>query len=308
MKRVLVTGANGFIGKHAAAFLEAAGYEVHAVSTAASLSQPETATFKWHQADLLDPAKVSALLWAVKPSHLLHLAWYAIPGKFWSAPENLQWVNASISLMRAFHQEGGQRVVMAGTCAEYDWSYAQCSEASTPCQPATLYGTAKHATRLLLEGWSRQTGMSSAWGRIFFLYGPGEYPARLVPLVIGSILDGKPARCTHGEQIRDFMYVEDVAAAFVALLDSEVEGNVNIASGHPAPLKEIVCAIADQLGRRDLVELGAIPANSGDPAVLIADVSRLRDEVGFVPKYSLQKGIERTIESFKARQKKNDKT
>lgn len=304
MKRVLVTGASGFIGKHTTAFLEAAGYEVHAVSTAASPAQLETATFKWHQADLLDPAKVAAVVRTVKPSHLLHLAWYAVPGKFWAAPENLQWVNASLSLMQAFHGEGGRRVVMAGTCAEYDWSYAQCSEASTPCQPATLYGVAKHATRLLLEAWARQTGMSSAWGRIFFLYGPDEYPARLVPSVISSLVDGKPARCTHGEQSRDFMYVEDVAAAFVALLDSDVEGNVNIASGHPALLKDIVYAIADQLGRRDLVELGAIPANPADPAALVADVSRLRDEVGFVPQYPLQKGIERTIESFMAGQKK----
>jgi len=112
-------------------------------------------------------------------------------------------------------------------------------------------------------------------------------------------LNGEPARCTHGEQVRDFMHVEDVAAAFVALLDSDVQGVVNIASGAPLPLKEVIYTIADQLGRRELVQLGAIPANAADPAILIADIGRLRDEVGFRPCYSLKNGIALTVESMK---------
>jgi nucleoside-diphosphate-sugar epimerase len=141
--------------------------------------------------------------------------------------------------------------------------------------------------------------MSSAWGRVFFLYGPDEYPGRLVPSVINALLKGESALCTHGEQVRDFMYVEDVAAAFVALLGSEVKGVVNIASGTSAPLKDLVHTIADQIGRRDLVELGALPANIDDPAALIADISRLRDEVGFKPRYSLNEGIAITVESMR---------
>ena len=298
MKRVLVTGATGFIGRNSLPLLRRTGYEVHAVSGSPT-TQDAYGAIHWHCANLLKSDEVVALVQKVRPSHLLHLAWYAIPGKFWTASENLDWVQATVGLMRVFHEQGGQRFVGAGSCAEYDWAFDHCQEASTPCRPATLYGAAKYCTQLLLDAWSRQTGMSSAWGRMFFLYGPGEYPSRLVPSVINSLLNGEPALCTHGEQVRDFMHVEDVAAAFVALLDSDVQGVVNIASGAPLPLKDVIYTIADQLGRRELVQLGAIPANAADPAALIADIGRLRDEVGFRPRYSLKNGIALTVESMK---------
>jgi nucleoside-diphosphate-sugar epimerase len=235
----------------------------------------------------------------VRPSHLLHFAWYAVPGNYWTALENLAWVQASVGLMRAFSEHGGRRAVMAGSCAEYDWKFDYCSERFTPCRPATLYGACKHSTQILLDAWSRQTGISSAWGRIFFLYGPGDYPSRLVPSVINSLLQDEPARCTHGNQVRDFMHVEDVAAAFVALLDSDVKGAVNMASGVAIPLEQIVHTIADCLKKRELVQLGAIPVPAGEPAALIADVGRLRDEVGFKPQYELKPGIAQTIDHMR---------
>lgn len=298
MKKVLVTGATGFIGRHSLALLRHAGYEVHAVSGSRAAETSDGVV--WHCADLLNPDALGALVHEVKPSHVLHFAWYAIPGKFWTASENLDWVKATVGLMQAFHAEGGERFVAAGSCAEYDWSFGHCSELTTPCRPATLYGAAKYSTQLLLEAWAKQTGMSSAWGRVFFLYGPDEYPARLVPSVINALLQEEPARCTHGEQVRDFMHVEDVAAAFVALLGSEVKGVVNIASGTPLPLKQLVYAIADQMNRRDLVQLGAIPAGAGDPAELTANVCRLREEVGFRPRYSLHDGLALTVASMQA--------
>lgn len=294
--RVVVTGGRGFIGQHCLAQLLEKGYEVHAVSTT---PQPSTAGVQWHQANLLDTAQTRTLVRSVKPSHLLHLAWYTEHGKYWSARDNLDWVEATLQLIQEFTELGGQRYVGAGTCAEYDWSFDFCSEASTPCRPMTLYGAAKYSTQLLLESWSRQTGLSSAWGRIFFLYGPGEYSSRLVPSVINSLLRGEPALCTHGEQVRDFMYVDDVAAAFVALLESEVMGAVNISSGQGVPIKAVVCTIAEQLGRIGLVRLGAISSSSNEPSELIADVARLRDEVGFKPSYRLEQGIALTIESVK---------
>ncbi len=298
MKSVLVTGATGFIGRNSLPRLRALGYEVHTVSSRPS-PQKFIEDVTWHCANLLEPGEITALMSRVRPTHLLHFAWYAVPGKFWTAPENLAWVKATVSLMQAFSDSGGQRAVMAGSCAEYDWEFDFCSELSTPCRPATLYGACKYSAQVLLDAWSRQVGISSAWGRIFFLYGPGEYPSRLVPSVIASLMHGEPARCTHGNQVRDFMYVKDVAAGFVALLDSDVRGVVNIASGEPLPLKDVVYTIADQLGRRDLVQLGAIPSNAADPAALIADIGRLRDEVGFRPRYKLEEGIALTVESMK---------
>jgi nucleoside-diphosphate-sugar epimerase len=141
--------------------------------------------------------------------------------------------------------------------------------------------------------------LSSAWGRIFFLYGPGENSFRIVPSVIYALLRGEPAHCKNGEQLRDFLYVEDVAAAFVALLESDIKGVVNIASGVATPLKNMIFAIAEQLGRQDLVQLGAIPSSISEPQKLIADVGRLKNEVGFEPLFKMNQGIDLSIKSIK---------
>ncbi len=79
-------------------------------------------------ADLLDGRETEAVLSRVQPTHLLHFAWYTVPGRYWTAPDNLRWTEASLRLLRAFEAHGGRRVVMAGTCAEYDWRYGYCSE------------------------------------------------------------------------------------------------------------------------------------------------------------------------------------
>lgn len=297
MKRVLITGATGFIGRHCLPLLSASDCQVHAVSSRMpENTQPDV---YWHQADLLDSGQVTKLMADVQPTHLLHFAWYAVPGKYWTSQENIRWLQASLTLLQTFASQGGQRVVMAGTCAEYDWKYGYCSERITPLLPATLYGTCKHALQAILDAFSRQTGLSSAWGRIFFLYGPHENPDRLISSVIRSLLQGKPARCSHGSQIRDFLHVQDVADAFVTLLKSDVSGPVNIASGQPVALKDVIHKIASKLGWHDLVQLGAIPVSADEPHLLIADIGRLSGEVGWQPKLDLDIGLEQTIAWWK---------
>ncbi len=293
--RVLVTGAAGFLGRHCLPDLAARGFEVHAVSTRA-LSGGAT----WHRADLLDTAATRALVADVRPTHLLHLAWETAHGAFWSSARNLDWLAASAHLARAFVEAGGRRMVVAGTCAEYRWDDTVCDEASTPLEPATLYGASKHALHVALRAYAELTDVALAWGRIFLLHGPGEPPGRLVPSVAGAMLRGEPAECSHGRQVRDLLHVEDVAAGFGALVQSDVAGAVNVASGVPVTLAEVVTAIGDITGRGDLLRLGAIPAAPGDPALLVADAGRLRDEVGWRPRHDLREGLELTIEALRA--------
>ncbi|HEX8180175.1 MAG TPA: NAD(P)-dependent oxidoreductase [Pyrinomonadaceae bacterium] len=300
MKRVLVTGATGFIGRYALPALLARGYEVHAVARRAQ-ADAAAGDVRWHAADLLDQAQATRLLAEVTPTHLLHLAWYAVPGKYWTATENLAWVCASLNLLTAFAAHGGRRVVLAGTCAEYDWTGdGLCDEARTPLRPATLYGTCKDALRQMLEAYARQSGLSAAWGRIFFLYGPHEYPQRLVAAVIRGLLRRERVPCSQGTQVRDFLYVQDVAEAFVALLESDVSGAVNIAAGAGTTLREVIKRIADQLDGHELVQLGALPMASGEPPRLVATVARLRDEVGWQPRFALDDGLAETIAWWRA--------
>jgi nucleoside-diphosphate-sugar epimerase len=235
----------------------------------------------------------------VRPTHLLHLAWETTHGAFWSAPANLDWLAASVHLVRAFAEAGGRRAVVAGTCAEYLWDDRVCHERTTPLEPATLYGAAKHALHVALRGYAGAVGFELAWGRVFLLHGPGEPPGRLVPSVATAMLEARPAACSHGRQVRDLLHVDDVAAGFGALLASGVTGAVNVASGEPVTLAEVVGTIGEITGHPELLRLGAIPASPGEPATLVADVRRLRDEVGFRPRHDLREGLEMTVRALR---------
>ena len=293
MKKVLVTGSTGFIGRHCLPFLLEKGYEVHAVFSRDSIDN--FPNILWHQADLLVPGQVSGLVARVKPTHLLHFAWITAPGTYWTSLENLQWVRASLYLLEAFVKNGGQRAVMAGTCAEYDWQYGYCSENITPIKPSTLYGICKHSLHIMAEAFSRQMDLSMGWGRLFFLYGPWEHPGRLVPSVIRSLLQGEPAQCSEGNQIRDFLYVQDAARAFVTLLEKEITGSVNIASGTPIVLKDIIYKIGEKLNGKSLIRLGKNPVSTNEPPLLVGDARFLIDQLGWSPKFDLDEGLNQTI-------------
>lgn len=294
MKRVLVTGAGGFIGRHTIAPLQARGFEVHGVGRQAAASADRVV---WHHADLLTPGAVERVVRAAAPTHVLHLAWVVDPVTYWESPQNLQWVAASLDLVRAFAAAGGGRVVVAGTCAEYEWGgEADLSEASTPLRPASLYGTAKDATRRVIEAFALHAGLSAAWGRLFYLHGPHEPASRLVPSVIRALLGADVARCTSGVVQRDYLHVADAGEAFAALLDSAVTGPVNIASGQGVAIRDLVQQLGEICGCRERVAIGALPDRAGDPTRLVADVRRLRDEVGWAPRLSLAEGLRATLD------------
>lgn len=293
MKRVLVTGGNGFLGRSVLPLLAGSEFEAHAVTQ--SGGQCVEKGVAWHSCDLMDRAQTDALLSTVRPTHLLHLAWYTEPGKYWRSTQNYYWTAASLNLFASFRERGGIRAVTAGTCAEYDWSHGVCREDSTPRTPSTPYGFCKNALFELQESLSRETGLSSAWGRIFFVYGPGEHPAKLIPSAIRSLSAGQPFSCTSGEQERDFIHVLDAARAFVALLGNEMTGGVNVGSGSPVAVREVVKIVAEYFGRHDLVNFGGVPSPTGEPPLLAADVTRLTNEAGWKPEYDISSGIENAI-------------
>jgi nucleoside-diphosphate-sugar epimerase len=303
LKRVLVTGAGGLIGRWSAAPLLARGFEVHAALSASAHRNiaAELRGTAVHVADLLNESDIDALVKRVVPTHLLHFAWIATPGVYWQSPDNDRWLAASRHLLQRFRVLGGVRAVMAGSCAEYDWSkVGVCEERSSPlADEATAlispYVASKLAVQRLLADSARAQGMSSAWGRIFFQYGPYEHPDRLVPSVIRHLLMNQEALCTHGRQIRSFLHVADVGAAFAALLDSEVQGPVNIGSDERISLADLIDCIARQIGRTDLVRLGARSAPTDEPPLLVPDIHRLRDEVQWRPRFTLSEGLADTI-------------
>jgi nucleoside-diphosphate-sugar epimerase len=287
-KRVLLTGATGFIGFPAIDALTAHGYEVHA---AARAPVEHSGVHRSHPVDLLDPSAVSALVAAVQPTHLLHLAWDVS----YEGAQNLDWVQSSLHLLKEVQRHGGRRVVLAGSCFEYDFDYGYCTEGLTPSRPNTFYGQAKNGLSRLAHAYGDAAGLSVATARIFFVYGPRQPSRQLIPHVIESLRAGRTARCTHGRQIRDYLHVSDVASACVALLGSAVEGVVNVGSGEPTRLRDMIYAVADTLDARSLVALGDREPRPGEPPLLVANPARLRDEVGWAPSYTLAEGLADTV-------------
>lgn len=290
--RVVVTGASGFIGATVSRLLAEQGLDV------ISLGRSSHPGVRSVACDLLTETNLYAVLCDIRPTHMLHLAWNAVPGAFWSTPDNLDWMSATFRLLRAFAEAGGQRWVGAGSCAEYDWTGAAClREGVTPLVPATLYGEAKGSAGRIALASASQFGLSVSWARIFWLYGSGEKSGRLVSDLVRSLADGKPFETSSGLQKRDFLHVLDVAAALNAVLLSDFQGAVNVASGEAVEVRRVVEIIAEEMRREDLVRFGARPSDPAEPPTLFGANEILRSRIGFEPTIRLEEGLRSLVRS-----------
>ena len=289
--KVLLTGAGGFIGRHVLDALDKQGIETIAVGRRKPDGCRDSA---FERADLLEIDDFDAFAAKLGATHLLHLAWYAEHGKYWNSPLNLRWCEATTRLVEAFCKAGGRHVVMAGTCAEYDWSYGYCREAETPINPATLYGSAKDATRRLTMAVCREYDVPCAWGRIFLAYGAGEAPQRLVPSLIEIFQDKRSAFAVDQDCFRDFLHVADVASAFTTLLTEGASGVYNISSGEPVRLADVVRWIAGILDGDAQRVLRPANGRPGQPLLLVGENLKLR-ELGWRSAITMQQGLRELI-------------
>ncbi|MEM9593750.1 MAG: NAD(P)-dependent oxidoreductase [Acidobacteriota bacterium] len=296
--RILVTGAGGFLGRPCCDLLADRGLDVHAVGRGDAEERQGNETrpgVHWWRADLRDPVAAASVVRGVRPTHLLHLAWATGADGFRDSPENYRWIGPGLEMLRAFAEVGGRRFVGVGTGAEYDWGAVTCVEGDTPLRPTLTYGLCKRTFFELFERFRGQANLSGAWGRLFFLYGPGEEERRLVSSAIVAALRGEPARCNYDRLRRDYLYVGDAAEGLVRLLLSDVQGPVNLASGEAPSLGELVTAAAARAGRPDLVELGGLPEVDHPAPTVVADVTRARRELGWGPTRTLDEGLDETV-------------
>jgi nucleoside-diphosphate-sugar epimerase len=301
--RVLVTGATGFIGQWASAALIARGYQTHG-TVRSVIGKGDNRLF--HVINLLDEHSTRALIRDVRPTHMLLTAWSTKHGHFWTDPANDDWVASTESLVRSFFSAAGRRVVFVGSCAEYDWTdpILECGpvrENAAQGEPQTVYGRAKRRAAQLVGSIADAARGQAVSARIFFPIGPGENSQRFLPTVVNQLLAGRPAELGPGDQVRDLIDVRDVGAALAALVDSELTGAINIASGRGIRLAQLARQAAAALGRLDLLRLGALPPRPGDPPVLIGDISRLERELRVQRQYSLSAAISESIAYWQRR-------
>lgn len=294
MPRILVTGATGFIGRHVLPLLTAEGWEVH------TLGRRDPGSSVHHEADVLEDDP-SPLLDAIRPTHLLHLAWVTDPDTYQTSPLNRRWAHASVRLLTSFARWGGSHAVCAGTCLEYDVKHGVCTEDVTPVSAEIPYTQWKHWCHMTASKVLEANGTSLSWARLFYLYGPGEDPRRLVANVITSLLRGRKASTSSGAQRRDYLYVADAAAALVALLAPRFHGAVNVGSGSAIEIAKLAELAALAAGDPGLLTRGTYASGRIEPPLIQADIARLTQVSGWEPSTSFEAGLAASVHWWQER-------
>lgn len=289
MKKVLLTGATGLIGKYAIKPLLEAGFEVFAVSFKQENKNTESELLHFVQSNLLNPSDIEKLFGQIKPQYLLHFAWDTTPGSYLESDLNYTWLEASLEMLKQFKLNGGKRAVFAGTCFEYDFQDKPLKE-EAKTSPKTTYAKCKDKLHKQAETYCKENDISFAWGRIFYVYGQGEHEKRLFPNVINSLKNDKEVIITVGDLVKDYMFAADIAGAFVKLLGTDVQASVNICTGKPVTIKEIVSLIAKKLAKECFVKFEEKP--NSEPKIILGDNSRLLNEVGYKPQFTLDKALD----------------
>lgn len=298
--RVLITGASGFIGSYLSRAVVESGHDV------VILAAPQDNLWRIHdllnrldilRATLRDSTKINKRLHQWQPQACIHLAWYAKPGKYLASRENLKSLKWSLKLLRILSEANCQQFIGAGTCAEYKMKSEKLSE-TDETEPATLYAASKLSFQLIGQQLAAQSGMQFAWGRIFYLYGPKEDARRLVPSAILKLEKGELFPASPGEQVRDYLHVEDVARALLTILEKHATGIFNICSAKPVTLRQLLESIGNLTGRPELLAIGALPYREWEPMFICGNNMRLR-KIGWTPQIDLRPGLKETISWWK---------
>jgi nucleoside-diphosphate-sugar epimerase len=295
--RVLLTGAAGFIGSHLARLLLGEGHEVIALLRRGSdLRRLDgiLADLRIVSGDLADMTAALGPLREARPDVCVHLAWRGGVART-DVEAHLASLAVSCELLRRLPDIGCQRFVSAGTCVEYRPSSTALPE-TAPLEPHDIYGTCKKALAEVAAAFGEQSGISVVIPRIFYVYGPFEGRNRLVASIVGALLAGQPADVTPGEQVRDYLHVEDVASALWAAAQSDVTGAVNIASGLPITIAALARRVGELVGRPELVKLGARPYRDSEPMHILADATLLHERLAWMPRFDLDCGLRHTID------------
>jgi dTDP-6-deoxy-L-talose 4-dehydrogenase (NAD+) len=274
MKRILLTGASGFIGRHVIAGLQGGGHEVTAVTRDIQKLEGVPGIDRIIELDLASPPKqIYAALG--RPDILIHLSWDGLPN-YKSLYHFETEVPRQYAFLKSLVQAGLPRVVIAGTCLEYGLQSGPLSE-SLPTRPVTAYGLAKDILRRQLEALRLNSPFALAWCRLFYMYGTGQAGGSLFTLLKAAVERGDAVfPMSGGEQLRDYLPVERLAEYLTKIaLTEEATGIINVCSGHPTSVRgQVETWLRDFDWRIDL-ELGRLSYPDYEPMAFWGDTNRL---------------------------------
>jgi len=269
-KKILVTGATGFVGHKVINNLLNKKVEIRAIVRKGRQNFFEKKS-KIELITTKDLFKESVEWWTDQCRNIdivIHIAWYTEPRNYLVSSRNTDCLIGSLNLASGAIKAGIKRFVGIGTCFEYDLEVGDLS-IKTPLKPRTAYAIAKTKLyKILLELLPSQS-IEFCWGRLFYLYGEGENEKRLVSYLHKKLSKGQAAELSSGEQIRDFLNVTEAGKIIAKLAMSNQIGAINICSGIPITVRQLAEQIADKYGRRDLLRFGLRKDNLTDPKKVV---------------------------------------
>jgi nucleoside-diphosphate-sugar epimerase len=289
-KKVLVTGASGFIGTHLCGRLHQMGAEVHGVSRV--VRAVEERSVRWWQGDLSDITIVQKLLSAIKPEVIFHLASHVAGAREVNRvlPTFASNLASTVNLLTVVTEVGCQRLVLAGSLEEP-------SADEVDAVPGSPYAAAKWASRAYARMFYDLYRTPVVIARIFMVYGPGQQDLRkLIPYVILSLLKGDPPQLSTGQRPVDWIYVADVVDGLMALaFTAGVEGcTIDLGSGILVPVRDVVEQIVQVVGTGVEPLFGAVPERPFEQ-IRVAETAQTHAKLGWRPTTSLKIGIEHTV-------------
>lgn len=269
-RSIIVTGGTGFVGRQVVRQLLSQGFRIILVSRSSSdlgdfggrMQAIRTTTDLFSEA----PERLAELV--AGADTLIHCAWCTDRLDYQSTTINIECLEGTVRLARAFARGGGTRFVGMGTCAEYDHT-GGILPVTTPLRPSSLYGACKAAAFIVLDSLLPSLGVAFTWCRLFYLFGEGERPDRLLPTVRRHLEDGVAVSLTDGGQVRDFLDVKDAGRMVAQAVAEGLVGPLNICSEIGTTVRALVESVADEYGRRDLLQFGSRSPNPFDPPCII---------------------------------------
>jgi UDP-glucose 4-epimerase len=306
-RRVLVTGAAGFIGSHLTRRLVDEGAEVHALTGEVSSVYPGRlldlrGRIKLHEGNITDRTAMEAVAKQVRPEIVFHLAAYTHVGKSWyRVDECIQSnIQGTANLLLALEDTGYERFVYTGTSEIYGDIEVPFREDAT-VNPISPYAVSKYSGERLCRMYQQGMGWPIVLVRPFNAYGPAQSPDRIIPETIVRALRGQDMDLTTGEQTREFNYVEDIADGYVRLgTTAGIEGELfNIGGGEEISIRDVVVTILDLLGNPITPNFGALEHRPNEIWRMYCDSTKARKRLGWEPKNTLREGLAKTIDWYR---------